>query len=55
MLGGTGLQLARLQERIPRKWPGYVQIDRSATRLVAAEGGVLPVIAGAALLAAEAG
>ena len=55
VLGGTGLQLARLQERIPRKWPVYVQIDRSATRLVAAEGGVLPVIAGAALLAAEAG
>ena len=53
VLGGAGLQLDRLQERIPRKWPGYVQIDRSATRLATAKGGVTPVIRGAAFLAAE--
>ena len=53
VLGGAGLQLDRLQERIPRKWPGYVQIDRSATRLATAKGGVTPAIRGAAFLAAE--
>ena len=53
VLGGTFLNLPRLCERMPRKWPGYVQVDRSKTRLVGSEGGINAVTAGAAMLAAD--
>ena len=53
VLGGTFVNLPRLCERLPRKWPGYVQVDRSKTRLVGSEGGIHAVTAGAAMLAAD--
>ena len=53
VLGGTFVNLPRLCERLPRKWPGYVQVDRSRTRLVGNEGGIHAVTAGAAMLAAD--
>ena len=53
VLGGTFVNLPRLCERLPRKWPGYVQVDRSRTRLVGSEGGIHAVTAGAAMLAAD--
>ena len=52
-LAGRLSNLERLYVNVPRKWPGYVQIDRSATRLATAKGGVTPVIRGAAFLAAD--
>jgi predicted NBD/HSP70 family sugar kinase len=53
VLGGTFVNLPRLCERLPRKWPGYVQVDRSRTRLVGSGDGIHAVTAGAAMLAAD--
>lgn len=53
VLGGSRLELSRLCERIPRKWPGYVQVDRSATRLIASQSGKMAAVGGAAMLAAQ--
>ena len=51
VLGGAVPFAERMCERLPRKWPGYVQIDRSRTSLVAMDGGTHPLLDGAALLA----
>ena len=53
VLGSTFVNLPRLCERLPRKWPGYVQVDRSRTRLVGSGDGIHAVTAGAAMLAAD--
>ena len=52
ILGGDTPMPERMRERVPRKWPGYVQIDRSNTRLVVCSAGHDALIAGAAILAA---
>ena len=51
VLGGAVPLAERMCERLPRKWPGYVQIDRSRTSLVAMDGGTHPLLDGAAILA----
>ena len=52
VLGGAVPLADRLCERLPRKWPGYVQVDRSNTRIVAADAkaGVDALLGGAAIL-----
>lgn len=51
VLGGAVPLAKRMGERLPRKWPGYVQVDRSRTRLVATEAGADLLLIGAACLA----
>ena len=51
ILGGNTPMPERMLERVPRKWPGYVQIDRSNTRLAVCSAGHDALIAGAAMLA----
>lgn len=51
VLGGAVPLAERMCERLPRKWPGYVQVDRSRTRLLASETGTKPLLGGAAYLA----
>lgn len=53
LLGGVAPLAERLCERVPRKWPGYVQIDRSRTRLVACTDDDSMLLRGAALLMSE--
>ena len=43
----------RLCERLPRKWPGYVQVDRSRTTLIACEDDDTVLLCGAAMLMSE--
>ena len=52
ILGGNTPMPERMCERVPRKWPGYVQIDRSNTRLTWCEAGHGALLRGAADLAA---
>jgi len=52
-LGGAVPLAERMCERLPRKWPGYVQIDRSHTRLVTAPPGITPLLGGAACLSSR--
>ena len=52
VLGGTFVNLPRLCERLPRKWPGYVQVDRSNTRLAWCDAAHGALLRGAASLAA---
>mgnify|MGYP003310601043 CR=1 FL=1 len=40
----------RLETRVPRKWPGHVQINRTKTRLAVSENGADTLLKGAALL-----
>jgi predicted NBD/HSP70 family sugar kinase len=51
ILGGNTPMPERMRERVPRKWPGYVQIDRSNTHLAVCSAGHDALIAGAAMLA----
>ena len=51
ILAGRTPLAARMCERVPRKWPGYVQVDRSRTRLTWCERGHGALLAGAGLLA----
>ena len=53
VLGGVGQLAERLCERVPRKWPGYVQVDRSRTTLVASADSDAALLKGAALLMAD--
>lgn len=53
VLGGAVPLAQRMCERLPRKWPGYVQVDRSRIRLVASEPDSGPLLIGAALLAGK--
>jgi fructokinase len=55
ILGGETPLPKRMCERVPRKWPGYVQIDRSNTHLTFCERGHEALIGGAAVLAARRG
>ena len=55
ILGGETPLPERMCERVPRKWPGYVQIDRSNTQLTFCERGHEALIGGAAVLAARRG
>lgn len=52
ILAGTLPELQRFAERVPRKWPGYVQIDRSQTNFVVLDEGIDLVLTGAASLTA---
>lgn len=51
ILGGSVPLAKRMCERLPRKWPGYVQIDRSRTQLSATDAGAQALLVGAADLA----
>lgn len=51
ILGGQTPLAERMCERVPRKWPGYVQVDRSHTQLTWCDKGHGALIGGAALLA----
>jgi len=51
ILGGDTPMPQRMCERVPRKWPGYVQIDRSQTRLTWCGAGYDSLLGGAATLA----
>ena len=48
ILAGTLPYLDRFADRVPRKWPGYVQIDRSNTNLAVLDDGMNTVLIGAA-------
>lgn len=50
LLAGTLPHLDRFAERVPRKWPGYVQIDRSNTNLTVLDDGMDVILRGAASL-----
>ena len=50
VLGGEVPLVDRMCRRLPRKWPGYVQIDRSCTRLISTEDGSAALLGGAATL-----
>ena len=50
ILGGMVPLPERLETRVPRKWPGYVQINRTKTRLVVSANGADALLKGAALL-----
>ncbi|MGC6520882.1 MAG: ROK family protein [Candidatus Puniceispirillaceae bacterium] len=50
ILGGAVPLADRMCERLPRKWPGYVQIDRSKTELHAVQEGTDALLGGAAVL-----
>ena len=52
ILAGTLPYLDRFADRVPRKWPGYVQIDRSNTNLAVLDDGMNTVLIGAACLTA---
>ena len=52
ILGGETPMPERMCERVPRKWPGYVQVDRSNTRLALCDAGHGALLRGAASLAA---
>ena len=54
VLGGAATLVDRLCERVPRKWPGYVQIDRSRTRIIACSDDDSVLLTGAAVLMSEA-
>ena len=54
VLGGVATLADRLCERVPRKWPGYVQIDRGRTRIVASSDDDKVLLDGAAALMSEA-
>ena len=51
ILGGDTPLPDRMCARVPRKWPGYVQIDRSNTQLAACSAGHDALLAGAVMLA----
>ncbi len=51
ILGGDTPMPERMCERVPRKWPGYVQVDRSNTRLAWCDAGHGALLRGAASLA----
>ena len=51
ILAGTLPHLDRFAERVPRKWPGYVQIDRSQMEFTVLEDGASLILTGAACLA----
>ena len=51
VLGGHTPLPDRMCARVPRKWPGYVQVDRSNTRLVHCDAGHDGLMRGAVLLA----
>lgn len=50
IIGGTLPHLDRFKDRIPRKWPGYVQVDRRNTQLDILDNGLETVLKGAAML-----
>ena len=50
ILGGMVPLPERLKARVPRKWPGYVQINRTKTRLAVSKNGADALLKGAALL-----
>ena len=50
ILGGMVPLAERLETRVPRKWPGYVQINRTKTRLAISTNGAEALLKGAALL-----
>ncbi|MAK18085.1 MAG: hypothetical protein CMN41_05515 [SAR116 cluster bacterium] len=52
ILGGETPLPERMCERVPRKWPGYVQIDRSNTHLTWCAKGHDALMGGAVVLAA---
>ena len=52
ILGGETPMPERMCERVPRKWPGYVQVDRSNTRLAWCDAAHGALLMGAASLAA---
>jgi predicted NBD/HSP70 family sugar kinase len=52
ILGGDTPLPERMCERVPRKWPGYVQIDRSNTHLTWCANGHDALMGGAVALAA---
>lgn len=51
ILGGDAPLPARMCERVPRKWPGYVQTDRSNTHLTWCDAGHDALVKGAVMLA----
>ena len=53
ILGGDTPLPERMCERVPRKWPGYVQIDRSRTHLTWCDAGHAALIGGAITLARQ--
>jgi fructokinase len=55
ILGGETPLPTRLCESVPRKWPGYVQIDRSNTALTWCSAGYGALIGGAVKLASDRG
>ena len=50
ILGGMVPLPERLETRVPRKWPGYVQINRTKTRLAVSANGADALLKGAAFL-----
>ena len=54
VIGGIAPLAARLCERVPRKWPGYVQVDRSRSQMTACGDDDTVLLTGAALLMSEA-
>ena len=50
VLGGMVPLPERLATRLPRKWPGYVQISRSRTRLAVSKSGGDALLKGAVML-----
>ena len=55
IIGGRIGQMERLISNVPRKWPGYVQIDRSNTALTWCSAGYGSLIGGAVKLASDRG
>jgi len=53
ILGGATPLADRMCNRVPRKWPGYVQVDRTRTRLVASLDRERALLGGAARLLRE--
>ena len=53
ILGGSIAELNRLYSNVPRKWPGYLLIERSKTRLLKASHAPFALAKGAAWLAAS--
>ena len=53
ILGGRIAELNRLYLNVPRKWPGYLLIERSKTQLLKASRATFALAKAAALLAAS--
>jgi predicted NBD/HSP70 family sugar kinase len=51
ILGGRLAGLDRLYQNVPRKWPGYLLVERNETKLQKANQDVFTLTKGAACLA----